>query len=210
MRPEAWACHPAKQTRDLNWAHADPSGDRWTMAIWEATADLLLCKYVYREEGSFDRSGRWRRKRIVHGLVGTHANQTRGIVMSIHLCKLVRHRSAEDLKTRSGHSLTKRSFERACAEHLVVRLQRRKRAFTVATKEEYDREVRENLAVAERHQVVAGGHTLESCQGLSHDEAAARRGRSAAKGMSLAVRMGFAAEAKRLVRFDKKQGVFGF
>src|SRR5688500_12909961 len=68
----------------------DPASERWTIALWCATAELLFCRYHYREEGAYDGGGRWRRRRIRHCVAGTLANIARATAMAEHFCGVIR------------------------------------------------------------------------------------------------------------------------
>src|SRR5688500_2308134 len=100
----------------------DPAADRWTIPLWWATAELLFCRYHYREEGAYDGGGRWRRLHIRHCLVGKPANLARATAMAEHFCSVARQcsRACERGQKRSTHH--RRSFESAFAERLVARL----------------------------------------------------------------------------------------
>jgi len=100
----------------------DPASDRWTIALWCATAELLFCRYHYREEGAYDGGGRWRRRHIRHCLVGRPANLARSKAMAEHFCSAMRKcaNAYERSRTRSRH--VRRSFESAFAEGLAARL----------------------------------------------------------------------------------------
>ena len=98
----------------------DPVADGWTIALWSATADLLLCRYVNRTEGEFDQAGRWRRRHLCHALVGRPADQARAAAMAQHFCSTVRLSARTYATGLSAYA--RRSFEIAFAGRLTARL----------------------------------------------------------------------------------------
>ena len=100
----------------------DPVSDPWTIALWTATAELLLCRYHYREEGAFDRGGRWRRRHIRHCLVGSPANHARAAAMADHFCGVMHKAMKAYARSRPSSLYVRRSFASAFADRLVTRL----------------------------------------------------------------------------------------
>jgi hypothetical protein len=100
----------------------DPVSDRWTIALWRATAELLFCGYHYREEGAYDAGGRWRRRHIRHCLAGTPANLARATAMAAHFCGTMRQCAKAYARGRPRSSHLRCSFESGFADRLVDRL----------------------------------------------------------------------------------------
>jgi hypothetical protein len=168
----------------------DPVADRWTIGLWDATADLHFCLYFHREEGEFDSAGRWRRRNVRHCIVGRPVNQARATAMAEHFCGLVRL-SARAYAGGSGNPHLRRSFQMACAERLAKRL----RAALAAVGGEPDTP---QCHAAER----AGNEKLLREAGIAPqarpapdgsfdwDRAAVRHGKAAAENISLVLRGG--------------------
>jgi hypothetical protein len=80
----------AAAARKVDQTQFDPAVDRWTVALWHASADLFFCSYFYRDEGAPDARGQWRCSRIRHCLIGSEANKITAKVMADHFCRVIR------------------------------------------------------------------------------------------------------------------------
>jgi hypothetical protein len=181
-----------------------PASDRWTIALWGATAELLFCRYHYREEGAYDGAGRWRRRHVRHCLAGRPANLARATAMAEHFCSVVRQcaKAYARERARSGHA--RRSFESAFAERLVARLK--------AALAEARRNAEADLSYAT--EFVAGDALLRKA-GIDRanragrydmsgrDRGAARQARAAADNLSLVLRTAVPARASAARRLDQ-------
>jgi hypothetical protein len=166
-------------------AASDPVADRWTIGLWAETTEQFRCRYFYHEEGAYDAVGRWRRKRIVHCIVGRPANQVAAAAMASHLCYLTRQAAAAYAASRSAVSNIRRSFAGACAERLILRL----RACAAANDDEVSAlEQRENDALLKERGVSASSRQ-GSYDRSGRDRSAARAGRAAAENFSLVLRL---------------------
>ena len=167
----------------------DPTSDRWTIALWCATAELLFCRYHYREEGAYDGGGRWRRLHIRHCLVGKPANLARATAMAEHFCSVARQcwKAYERSRARSSH--LRRSFESAFAERLVARL-KAALAAARATPDGYSSYAGEHAA--NDALLLEGGVDCRNRIGRydvsGRDRSAARQGKAAAENISLVLR----------------------
>ena len=168
----------------------DPAADRWTIALWCAAAELLFCRYHYREEGAYDGAGRWRRQHIRHCLAGSPANLARAAAMAEHFCSASRQsaKAYEKSRTRSGH--LRRSFESAFAERLVARL---KAALADARQKAEGDAYAAEFAANDALLTEAGvdrPNRIGRYDISDRDRAAARQGKAAAENISLILRAG--------------------
>lgn len=167
----------------------DPAADRWTIALWCATAELLFCSHYYSEEGAYDGGGRWRRLHIRHRLAGKPANLARATAMAEHFCGVIRQASKAYERTRERSSHVRRSFESAFAERLVARLKSALAAEQQAPGGQvaYAGELAANDAL-----LLDAGVDLPNRLGRydvsGRDRAAVRQGRAAAENLSLVLR----------------------
>ena len=163
----------------------DPAADRWTIALWAATAGLGLCLYHYREEGAYDAGGRWRRQRIRHFLVGRTANLVRAAAMAEHFCGLAREGSRA--ASGSGAAHARRSFQSAFAERLAARLRA-----ALAEAEASAGTCHAEEKAANRAALAAEGidapRELGGYDKSGRDRSAVRQGRAAADNVSLVLR----------------------
>ena len=168
----------------------DPVADGWTIALWSATADLLLCRYVNRTEGEFDQAGRWRRRHLCHALVGRPADQARAAAMAQHFCSVVRLSARTYATGLSAYA--RRSFEIAFAARLTARL---RSALSAARADPLS----DHAEAAEANDAAVRALGLErpaipDSEGISNwDRKAARHGKAAADNISLVLRERFAA-----------------
>lgn len=108
--------------RQLDSTQFDPVVDRWTIPVWNATADLFFCRYFYREDGEHDRAGRWQPRRIRHCIIGTEGNQLAAKIMAAHFSGAVRRLARAHAAATGCGIAGRRSFETGCADRLVERI----------------------------------------------------------------------------------------
>jgi hypothetical protein len=189
-------------------AGSDPAGDRWTVGLWSATADRLVCGYAYVEEGTYDGAGRWRRRQLHHYLAGSAVDRVRAIAMAGHLCALVRQLARAHAKASRGAAHVRRSFEHGCADRLVVRL----RAAAGAEREAARGEATGDEESARLALLRGAGLVPRACpprpDRSADDRAAARAGKAAADNISLVLRTGAAAPPARARTADAQLAMF--
>ena len=177
--------------RSVEASGGDPAADRWTIAIWFATAELHSCRYSWTEQGRYDRGGRWRRQDIRHWIAGRAANRVRAVVMATHFCTLIRQLARAYAKANGRSAHVRRSFQNACSDGLSARL---RAAFVSASD---GPEVRVSYAAeAEANDAVFRSAGIEVRTPLRRqdrtrdDRGAARQGKAAAQNISLVLRTG--------------------
>ena len=167
----------------------DPAAERWTIGLWAATADLLLCRHAYAEEGAYDGGGRWRRRHIRHDVAGRPADLARVTAMAEHFCGAVRASARVYAQTRGGNVHARRSFESAFAERLEARLRT-----AIAAARAAPESAATHAAQAEANDAMLrrAGIDLPNRRGgydrSGRDRAAVRHGRAAAENLSLVLR----------------------
>jgi len=167
----------------------DPASDRWTIALWCATAEFLFCRYHYREEGAYGAGGRWQRLHIRHCLAGKLANHARATAMAEHFCDQIRLSSKAYERSRGRSKHLRFSFQSAFAERLVERL----KAALVETRRspEADSSYAAEFAAADALLLAAGldcSNRLGRYDLPDREGDAVRNGRAAAENLSLVLR----------------------
>lgn len=183
--------------RKVDETQFDASVDRWTVAVWHASADLFFCSYFYREEG--DRSqGQWRCSRLRHCVVGSEANKVTTKVMADHFCRVIRRLARQHAHRYGGGLVTRRSFAQGCADRLVERMRAQKiatsRAPTAGTTLPALLGLYDSERMANEAALAAQGITLRFGRGRTPKKAgdvlAEHYGRAAAENISLALQIG--------------------
>ena len=186
------------RSRGIDETQFDALSDRWTIAVWHASADLFFCSYFYREEGAHDRRGHWRCSRFRHCLIASEANKITTKVMADHFCRVIRKLAQHHARQSGGGLATRRSFELGCADRLVERIRLQKAATAQAPSSGttlpallglYDRERAANEAALSALGIkLQAGRTPVPKK--SADVLAEHYGRIAAENISLALQIG--------------------